>query len=465
MLKKSPSPGVSVSTVSPLNWFPLATEQLRLRSVSEVAVFHPSCQGTHSDDTRYYITCHQTPLSPPFFTSASNKALNDRVTWSDLDQVLTEYGGVKSVIIRLWSSHPDTNNITLVNTSLSVWGVTFAGLVCVGDKISKSIAQDLNENSLVFKLQHHYFICNDCLQKPLTLARFMEVPFITHDSCKSSYDRTSLTKLAATLRALKQIEVSNGRVKKEISERLDPELSRNSVSVPANTANVSASLRQKIFSVQPKQPATKMAEVNLAVKIENTKYRIALLHLEKERIKAEMVSKKDARQKSVDDGDSVNNHLLENYHTLSKDKDKLESWLSSVQESRDCNVKTRKGLLILRNRLISQLTEIFPIHDSASHHPTICHVVVPSSENMKERDEKDLSVGLGWVAHLTLMVSSLLGVPLRYPTLSEGSKSFIFDMLLDIPDREKKFPLFPKGVESVKFEYGEKLALFDIFKY
>ena len=154
-------------------------------------------------------------------------------------------------------------------------------------------------------------------------------------------------------------------------------------------------------------------------------------------------------------GDECNSKLMENYHTLSKDREKLDAWLQTFQESRDCNRRTGEALKLRRNQLIGQLSEIFPIQDTSTPLPTICHVALPSSEAMRERDDTDLSVGLGWSSHLTVMVSSLLGVPLRYPTISGGSRSAIEDQILDrIPDKEREFPLFAKGVERVRFEYG-----------
>ena len=138
---------------------------------------------------------------------------------------------------------------------LMVWGVTLSGLLCVGDKITAKIVSGLCENSLVFKLRHHYFVCNQCLKEPRRQERYLEVPYITLESCKSSYDRSSLRKLAVTLRALKQIEVSNSQVKKDISERMEPGQSGQMM----NPSSVSATLRQQIFSVKPKHPATKVS--------------------------------------------------------------------------------------------------------------------------------------------------------------------------------------------------------------
>ena len=67
----------------------------------------------------------------------------------------------------------------------------------------------------------------------------------------------------------------------------------------------------------------------------------------------------------------------------------------------------------------------------------------------------DLSVGLGWVSHLTVMVSTLLGVPLKYQIVPGGSRSYITDLILDsFPDKKREFPLFAKGSEEYRLEYG-----------
>jgi len=439
-------------TTSPLHWFPLATQQLRLRSLSHVFLYHPTCQGGHeeTDINQYYLTFHETALSSPFYTSMQARQVEDRVSWPDLEQKMgEEWGGVRGVIVRLWCKKGEEE----ASTSMAVWGVNFSGLVCVGDKISRACINNLQANSVVFKLHQHFFVFNDCLTNRIQQTKFMEVPFMTVDSCKASYDKSTLSRLAGILRALKQNSCSNSRIKREIAGRgLEP---GQGVAIvpPLQTAT----LRQQIFSVQPKHPHTKMAEIQLATKIEDIKFRIDLLRKERDRLRMVVVNKKEEQEKRVMDGDECNTKLMENYHTLSKDKEKLETWMQTFQESRDCSNKTAEALKLRRNQLISQLSEIFPILDTSSHLPTICHVALPISEAqaMRERDDTDLSVGLGWSAHLTVMVSSLLGVPLRYPTTSGGSRSAIEDQILDrIPDKEREFPLYAKGVERVRFEYG-----------
>ena len=39
---------------------------------------------------------------------------------------------------------------------------------------------------------------------------------------------------------------------------------------------------------------------------------------------------------------------------------------------------------------------------------------LPEADNLKDRDETEVCVALGWTAHLTLMIANLLMVPTRY---------------------------------------------------
>ena len=443
MPAQSPAP----PSVSHQDWFPLATEQLRLRSLSEVIIYFPSSNSSSS----FYLTFHESPFAPPFYTSSRVKALDQRAAWTDMEDNMGDYGGVKAVIVRLWSNVVSEGGEN-ESKCLLVWGVTFSGLLCVGNTITPKIDSSFSDNCLVFKLQQHYFVCNQCLKEPLRQERYLEVPHIMLESCRSSYDKSRLTNLTSKQRALKQMEMSNSHVKREISVRMEPS---PSLQINPNVSSVSTSLRQQIFSVRPKLPATKLAEINLAVKIENLKFRLGLLKQEKERLKIVVATKKAERENRSATEYEVNNSLMDNYHSLSKDKERLESWCKSFQESRDCNMKTGEILQSRRHQLIGQLGEIFPLLYTDTPQPTICHVMVPSTELMKDREDKDLGVGLGWVAHLTSMVASLLGVPLRYPITSSGSCSLITNEVSDkLGEKEKDFPLFAKNQERYRFDYG-----------
>uniref|UniRef100_A0A8D1UWH7 UV radiation resistance associated n=1 Tax=Sus scrofa TaxID=9823 RepID=A0A8D1UWH7_PIG len=53
------------------------------------------------------------------------------------------------------------------------------------------------------------------------------------------------------------------------------------------------------------------------------------------------------------------------------------------------------------------------------------------------------------------MVSFFLQVPLRYPIIHKGSRSTIKDNINDkLTEKEREFPLYPKGGEKLQFDYG-----------
>ena len=50
------------------------------------------------------------------------------------------------------------------------------------------------------------------------------------------------------------------------------------------------------------------------------------------------------------------------------------------------------------------------------------YVCLPEADGLKDREDNEVSVSLGWTAHLTLMISSLLTVPTRYQINHLGSR-------------------------------------------
>jgi len=66
-----------------------------------------------------------------------------------------------------------------------------------------------------------------------------------------------------------------------------------------------------------------------------------------------------------------------------------------------------------------------------------------------------ISVALGYTAHLTAMIGFLLGIPLRYPVRHFGSQSRIVDHITEaITDKEREFPLYFRSKEDVYSKYA-----------
>ena len=252
--------------------------------------------------------------------------------------------------------------------TLFVLGLHFSGLVCLGDTIMMKTVQCLEPNTLIFKLHGHFFIASDSFINGMSIPRirFHELPLNHNFTRKPSYAKTSLAKMQRTLRALKQINIGNERLKSDILSRgLDPACSDHPV--PVQTT----SLRQQIFSKQFKQPATKKKEIVLQKKIETLKLKLHLLHQERDSIIDSIERKKEKFEDTISETDKSIDEMTEKFHSLCKDKEKLADWLNTFDEFRSYNAATRSDLVIRRKQLISQLVEIFPIKDAKTSHPTI----------------------------------------------------------------------------------------------
>ena len=156
---------------------------------------------------------------------------------------------------------------------LAAWGVGLAGLTCIGDKLSRATTSNLETNALVFKMHQYYFVAaSSLLSGPVALWRRTEVPNITVESGKPSYDRSGLAKLHSTLRALHQSTNANSLVTTELATRgLDHSGSDSLASAPAQ---IGRTISSKILEVRMKSSATRKQEIFLAKRIEDVRFRI-----------------------------------------------------------------------------------------------------------------------------------------------------------------------------------------------
>jgi len=387
----------------------------------------------------------------------SRRQQDNRVLWPDHNNIQTEGGGVTGTIVRIWAK------TQTASIQISVIGIYFSGLICIGDSLNMNIIQHLDKNSLVFKLHGHYFVGVESLKVKVPMLRFLEMPRKLSFTGKPSYSKNSLAKMQRTLRALKQIHQCNQRIKSDIVSRgVDPDSPETGISITPTASQSSlaatastASLSRLIFNKQLKQPSTKKKEIQLMTQIEELKLKLSMLKEEKTDLSNRIRETKSKIDYNLLETDNSTDNMTEKFHALAKDKEKLSNWLKTFDEFRNYKEKSTSDLEIRRRQLISQLSHIFPLHDTETSLPTIGYVCLPEADNLKERDETEICVALGWTSHLTLMVSNLLMVPTRYQINHAGSRSSMVDYILDkIPDKERTFPLYPKGVEKTRFEYA-----------
>eukprot|EP01104_Vermistella_antarctica_P018357 TRINITY_DN6764_c0_g1_i1.p1 TRINITY_DN6764_c0_g1~~TRINITY_DN6764_c0_g1_i1.p1 ORF type:complete len:1266 (+),score=221.68 TRINITY_DN6764_c0_g1_i1:174-3971(+) len=193
------------------------------------------------------------------------------------------------------------------------------------------------------------------------------------------------------------------------------------------------------------------------------------------------------------------NHICSTQDALSTQATQLsEAQLSLVERyaeirrSLDTMRKERTKLAVMskslwnhRQRLLSGLLQIYPIKEFPSpftnpneqqqqqiiRHRADSTIQLPSrvvgdtdpfslsirgvrlpNSDFTGCDEESIAKALGYVAHFALVLSSWLQVPLRYPMIAMGSRSFIRDEISQAT--HPIFPLYSRGVERPRFEYA-----------
>ncbi|KAF9394681.1 hypothetical protein CPC16_010596 [Podila verticillata] len=140
----------------------------------------------------------------------------------------------------------------------------------------------------------------------------------------------------------------------------------------------------------------------------------------------------------------------------------LEENMTNLANNKESLFNTLKEYSTKRTELIATLFTVFPIMETENDPNLlkICNVPLPNSVYVGY-DEDMVAISLGFVCQFVTMLAHYLSVPLRYPLTPMGSRAFVLDpvSLLVGP---KEFPLFGKGQDRHRFEYGVFLLNKDI---
>lgn len=117
-----------------------------------------------------------------------------------------------------------------------------------------------------------------------------------------------------------------------------------------------------------------------------------------------------------------------------------------------------------RTQLITLLSHIFPVEPvldppafipEASHHLlfSILNIALPNSSFPPTFSDEALSSALGYTGQVVSTLAAYLGVPLHYPIKCLGSRSAVLDPI-SMMRGPRAFPLYGKGVDRYRFDYG-----------
>ncbi|XP_002708730.2 UV radiation resistance-associated gene protein isoform X1 [Oryctolagus cuniculus] len=390
----------------------LPSQQRRLRHLRNIAARNIVNRNGHQLLDTYFTLhlCNTEKIYKEFYRSEVIKnSLNP--TWRSLDFGIMPDRldtSVSCFVVKIWGGKEDVYQL------LIEWKVCLDGLKYLGQQIHAR-----NQNEIIFGLNDGYYGA-PFEHKGHSSAQKSNLQ-VDQNCVRNSYDVFSLLRLHRAQCAIKQTQVTVQKIGKEIEEKLRLTSTSNGLK------KESECLQLKILVLQNELERQKKALGR----------EVALLH-----------KKQIALQ---DKGSAFSTEHLK----LQLQKESLNELTKECTAKRELFLKTNAQLTIRCRQLLSELSYIYPIDLNEHKDYFVCGVKLPNSEDFQAKDDGSIAVALGYTAHLVSMISFFLQVPLRYPIIHKGSRSTIKDNINDkLTEKEREFPLYPKGGEKLQFDYG-----------
>ncbi|KAA0704068.1 UV radiation resistance-associated gene protein p63 [Triplophysa tibetana] len=390
----------------------LTSQQRRLRHLKSIAARNiVNKNGSPLLDT--YFTLHLSQddrISRDFYKSEIiQDSLNP--TWRSLDFAMLPDlldTSVSCFVVRIWGGRGEHFQL------LIEWKVNLDGLRYTGQQI-----RSRNTNEIIFGLNDGYYAA-EFDQKETLDRKKNSLLQVDQSSVRNSYSVFSLLRLHTAQRAIKQTQVTVQKIGKEIEEKL------------RTTASCNEKKKER----------------------EGMQLRIDILRCEFERQKKALAKEMDVLQKERAQLQKKEEASSTKHQGLESERTSLTELVKECTAKREMFLKSNAQLTFRCRQLISELSYIYPIDVNNQNDYVICGVKLPNSEDFQAKDDGSVAVALGYTAHLVMMISFFLQVPLRYPIIHKGSRSSIKDTITDkLTEKEREFPLYPRG-ERFQFEYG-----------
>nr|XP_025866237.1 UV radiation resistance-associated gene protein [Vulpes vulpes] len=391
----------------------LPSQQRRLRHLRNIAARNIVNRNGHQLLDTYFTLhlCNTEKIYKEFYRSEVIKnSLNP--TWRSLDFGIIPDRldtSVSCFVVKIWGGKEDIYQL------LIEWKVCLDGLKYLGQQIHAR-----NQNEIILGLNDGYYGA-PFEHKGYPNAQKNILLQVDQNCVRNSYDVFSLLRLHRAQCAIKQTQVTVQKIGKEIEEKLRLTSTSNELRKQTEC------LQLKILVLRNELERQKKALGR----------EVALLH--KQQIALQ------------DKGSAFSAEHLK----LQLQKESLNELRKECTAKRELFLKTNAQLTVRCRQLLSELSYIYPIDLNEHKDYFVCGVKLPNSEDFQAKDDGSIAVALGYTAHLVSMISFFLQVPLRYPIIHKGSRSTIKDNINDkLTEKEREFPLYPKGGEKLQFDYG-----------
>lgn len=144
--------------------------------------------------------------------------------------------------------------------------------------------------------------------------------------------------------------------------------------------------------------------------------------------------------------------LLLNYHELQREHERFVELHDTVDRQTGQLRRMRESVQLRQHQLLRELGEVFSIERVPVSTATAAQVAdgervyaingarLPNSEEFGEQTSaSEMSVALGWAAHLTVLCSVVLDVPLRNAVVLQGPTVRIRDDVKEMPDGDREY--------------------------
>ncbi|KAI8143943.1 UV radiation resistance protein and autophagy-related subunit 14-domain-containing protein [Fennellomyces sp. T-0311] len=405
-----------------------------------------------------YLTLHLSPDESAFFKSETiPNTVNP--SFRDLDSTQwTWYDGVQTeIVIRLWARHSFPESATAARSDdayvrhdhptksrhpsqpaeeyrlLIEWQVDLNTLAFVSKNLLDPPCS-FPENTLLLEFEDGFYTAPDIVSK-----------LVVHSKRSSLVDPYSENDMAS-------MDTEHAVNKFKRSYSLDHLLKINT-------------LKQCIFDTQKSADEVRQNISDILIN-EESRFRLARERDQRqsklEGIEGELVREKNAIRKGRQRIAEKRQLLEKRQAELARSFDRLESEKEDLKDNEkllERSVQTHERLFHQLNRhkkeLVADLFSIYPIEQKSfddMHQFCIRDIYLPNSVYTGCNDES-IATALGFTAHLVSMLAFYLDIPLRYPIRPMGSRASIKDPVSSISG-PTEFPLYAKGVDRYRFEFG-----------